>query len=188
MWVVVAVAGLSAGLMAACLVGLRRELRAAPRGWQILAASGVPLALGGLGFIVRFWEPLPGPYLANARYPLGPYLNAWAVSFGFMWLAFGLIFFALALLAPRTWRLWFTLLIAWFLAWLPHGIIGLGFAAAGSNRASIELYRDWASQWPRQLGFYASGLILLGHFGLALLGFALTGRAAWRSRRPSVAA
>ena len=84
MWVVWTVAALSAGLIGACLLVLRREFYSAPRAWQILAASGVPLALGGLGFVVRFWEPLPGPYLANDRYPLGPYLNAWAVWFGFM--------------------------------------------------------------------------------------------------------
>jgi len=154
MWVVGTAVALSTGLIAACLVGLRREFRSAPREWRVLAASGVPLALGGLGFVVRFWEPLPGPYMANVRYPLGPYLNAWAVSFGFMWLAFGLAFFALAVLAPRTWRLWVTLLVAWFLAWLPHGIIGVGFAVGGTSRSSVQLYRDWASQWPglMQLG------------------------------------
>lgn len=182
MWVVWVVAALSTGLVAGCLVALRREFRAAPRGWRILAASGIPLALGGVSFVVRFWDPLPGPYLANQRYPLGPYLNAWQVSFGFMWLAFGLVFFALALLAPRTWRLWVALFLAWFLAWLPHGIIGIGFAAAGSNRPSLELYRDWASRWPGLLVLGAGALILLAHFGLALVGFALTGRAAWRSR------
>jgi hypothetical protein len=187
MWVVFAVATLSAALISVCLLALRPDLRAAPRPWQILAASGVPLALGGIGFVVRFWEPLPGPYLANERYPLGPYLNAWAVSFGFMWLAFGLAFFALALLAPRSRRVWVALLVAWFLAWLPHGIIGIGFAAAGSNQATVQLYRDWASQWLGLVRLLASALILVAHFGLAVVGFVLTGRALWRSRQEGVA-
>jgi len=50
------------------------------------------------------------------EYPMGPYLNTWAVSFGFMWLAFGLVFFALALQTPRTNRLWLALLAGWVLA------------------------------------------------------------------------
>ena len=97
MWIVWLVAVFSVGLITTCVVTLRQDLGAAPRPWRLLASSGIPLAVGGLGFLVRFWEPLPGPYLANEVYPLGPYLNAWAVSFGFMWLAFGLAFFALAL-------------------------------------------------------------------------------------------
>jgi len=95
MWVVWLVATFSTILIAVSLVLLRPDLRAAPLAWRLLGASGIPLVIGGLGFIVRFWKPLPGPYLANAVYPLGPYLNAWAVSFGFMWLAFGLVFTAL---------------------------------------------------------------------------------------------
>jgi len=66
MLIVWLVATLSAGLIATCLILLRPDLRAAPRAWQLLAGSGIPLALGGLGFTVRFWTPLPGPYLANA--------------------------------------------------------------------------------------------------------------------------
>ena len=166
------------------VVALRRDLAGAPRGWQLLACSGIPLALGGLGFVVRFWKPTPGPYLANRMYPLGPYLNAWAVSFGFMWLAFGLVFFALALQGSRSWRTWLLLLVAWFLAWLPHGIIGIGFAAAGSNQPSIDLYRNYAAHWRGLLRLSVSSFILLTHFGLALVGFARTGRALWRAGKP----
>jgi hypothetical protein len=183
MWLVWLVAGLSTALVASCVVLLRHELRTAPRSWQLLALSGIPLALGGLGFVVRFWQPTPGPYLANERYPLGPYLNAWAVSFGFMWLAFGLAFFALSVRGPHTGRTWFTLLVAWFLAWLPHGIIGIGFMAAGSNVPSVQLYQQSASKWPGLLRLCASVLTLLTHFGLGLLGFALAGRALLRARR-----
>ena len=188
MWLVWGVSVFAGCLVASCMMLLWKDLRTAPRGWQFLAASGVPLALGGLDFIVRFWEPLPGPYQANELYPLGPYLNAWAVSFGFMWVAFGLAFFGLALRAPHTARTWFTLLVAWVLAWIPHGIIGVGFAVAGDNQPSIQLYRDWASDWPGLVRLAASALTLLGHFALAILGFGLSGRALLRGRRRGAAA
>ncbi len=182
MWLVWGVTLGCTGLVAACVMALRADARGAPRAWRILAGSGVPLALGGLGFIVRFWEPLPGPYRANEVYPLGPYLNVWAVSFGFMWLAFGLVFFALALRAPRTGRTWLILLVAWALAWLPHGIIGIGFAAAGDYQPSLQLYRDWALEWPGLIQLCASALLLLAHFALSVGGFAATGRSLLHGR------
>lgn len=181
MVVVWTVWSLSVLVVAACVIFLWKDLRAAPRSWQLLAASGLPLSIGGLGFILRFWQPLPGPYLANKSYPLGPYLNAWAVSFGYMWLAFGLVFFALALQTPRTGRVWLALFTAWVVAWLPHGIIGIGFALAGSNEPSVEFYRNWASRWPGLIGLAGGTLILLAHFGLALWGFVRTGLALRRT-------
>ena len=187
MGIVWSVAALSVGLVGACVLMARADWRAAPRGWRVLAGSGIPLALGGLGFVVRFWQPLPGPYRANEVYPLGPYVNAWAVSFGFMWLAFGLVFYALALRPRHTARSWWLLLVAWALAWLPHGIIGIGFAVAGANDPSIRLYRSWASEWPGLLRLCASAVILLAHFGLAIAGFGVTGRALWRQDRSGVA-
>ena len=174
------VATFSTILTAVSVVLLRPDLRAAPLAWRLLGASGLPLALGGLGFIVRFWEPLPGPYLANAVYPLGPYVNAWAVSFGFMWLAFGLVFTALALRAPRSWLTWWILAVAWLLAWIPHGVIGIGFALAGSNAPSIRLYRDWASEWTGFVVLCSGALLLLAHFGLSAAGFIGTGWSLWR--------
>ncbi len=159
---------------------LRQDWRVAPRGWQCLAGAGVTLSFGGLGFIVRFWEPLPGPYVANELYPLGPYVNAWAVSFGFMWLAFGLAFVALALRGHRTINTWLAMMAAWILAWVPHGLIVVGFLAAGANERSVELYRGWASEWNGLLALSVSGLILVAHLGLSTVGFVLTGRALLR--------
>ena len=57
---------------------------------------------------------------------------------------------------------------------------GWGFAVAGGNEASVQLYREWASEWPGLLRLSASALILLAHFGLSTVGFALTGRALLR--------
>lgn len=183
MWLVWFVSAVSAGLVCACLIVLREDWRAAPPAWKLLAASGVPLAFAGLGFIIRFWEPSTGPFRANELYPLGPYLNAWAVSFGFMWLAFGLAFYGLALRAAHTGRTWLTLLVAWALAWIPHAIIGIGFALGGDMNASMRLYRDWASQWPGLTQLIVGALILFGHFALSLLGFGLTGKVVLYQRR-----
>jgi hypothetical protein len=76
---------------AAAVVSLARTSRSLPRSWQVLGYSGVPLALGGIGFVLRFWHPTEGPYVANRVYPFGSHLNACAVSFGFLWLAFGVV-------------------------------------------------------------------------------------------------
>lgn len=185
MWVVWLVVGAAAALLLVVLSTLRSDFRSAARGWQLLAVSGLLLALGGLGFAVRFWEPAAGPYLANELYPFGPYLNAWAVSFGFTWLSFGLLFIALALLGARhaSGRLWFALLASWLVCWLPHAVIGVGFALAGHNEPSVRLYREWGSGWVGLLHLCASALILVGHFACSIGGFVLTGRQWWRSRR-----
>jgi hypothetical protein len=183
MWVVWLVTALAVVLFAIPTLLLWPDLRRAPRGWQLLAASGLPLALGGLGFIVRFWQPTPGPYLANQLYPYGPHLNAWAVSFGFMWLAFGLVFFASALRAPRTGKIWLALLVAWVLAWIPHGVIGIGFATAGSNQPSIDVYRAWGSRSNGFLTLASGSVVLLLHFGLGLFGFVSAGLALRRDSR-----
>lgn len=166
MWIVWLVIGSTVVIAAAVVVLLWSDLRAVPRSWQILAMSGLPLALGGLVFAIRFWDPTPGPYLADELYPFGAPLNAWAVSFGFMWVAFGLVFFAAAVCGRHSLKTWLALLAAWGLAWLPHGIIGIGFLAAGSNQPSVEAYRDWGSEWGGFLTLVGSAAILLAHFGL----------------------
>ena len=185
MWVVWLVVGAAGAILLVALSALRSDFRSAARGWQLLAVSGVFLALGGFSFAIRFWEPTVGPYRANELYPFGPYLNAWAVSFGFTWLGFGLLFIALALLGARhaSGRLWFGLLASWFLCWLPHGVIGVGFAWAGHNEPSLQLYREWGSGSVGLLRMFSSAAILVGHFACSIGGFILTGRQLWRSRR-----
>ncbi len=169
------VTGLAVAIFAATTALLWQDLRTAPRGWQLLGASGLPLALGGLGFVVRFWDPTPGPYFVDEVYPFGAPLNAWAVSFGFMWLAFGLVLFAFAVRGPHNGRAWLALLAAWLLAWLPHGVIGIAFAAAGSIEPSVENYLEWGSEWAGLLGLASGSLILFAHFTLSVLGFTLSG-------------
>jgi hypothetical protein len=156
---------------------LRPAFRAAPTGWRLLSVSGIPLSLAGLIFIIRFWQPTAGPYRANDLYPYGNHLHAWAVSFGFTWLAFGLLFAGLALLGSRrTGRVvWATLLASWFICWLPHGVIGVAFAWAGQNEPNVEVYRRWASEPKGSFVLLSGGVILLAHFGLSILGFMMTG-------------
>jgi hypothetical protein len=184
MWIVWLVSGGATVAFLAILALFRPDFRQAARGWQLLAVSGIALAVGGLSFVVRFWRPTPGPYMANQLYPLGPYVNAWAVSFGFAWLAFGIVFVALALNGARegSVRTWVVLLVSWVLCWLPHGIIGIGFAWAGHNTPSVQFYRDWAARARGWLVLGTSALILLAHFSCSIVGFGLTGRQLWRDR------
>jgi hypothetical protein len=182
MWAVWLVTGGATAAFLAAVTLFRSDFQDAARGWQLLAGSGITLALGGLIFVIRFWEPTPGPYLANELYPLGPYLNAWAVSFGFAWLGFGLLFVALALTGARlaSRRIWLILLTSWLLCWLPHGIIGIGFAWAGQNAPSIQRYRSWAAHTRGLLVLCASAVVLLAHFAFSILGFIVTWRELWR--------
>ncbi|HEY3177156.1 MAG TPA: hypothetical protein VGK94_15490 [Candidatus Polarisedimenticolia bacterium] len=174
----VATIGITLLIFLAALIRLRSSYQASTVGWRLLAWSGITLSLGGLGFIVRFWKPTEGPYLANEIYPYGAHLNAWAVSFGFTWLAFGLLFFGLATLGVRDAMLtvWVTLLASWALCWLPHGVIGVAYAWAGRNEPSIETYRVWGSNLRGFLVLLEGSVILVAHFSLSLLGFLLTGR------------
>ena len=182
MWIVWLVATFSTILIAVSVVLLRPDLRAAPLAWRLLGASGIPLVLGGLGFIVRFGKPLPGPYLANAVYPLGPYVNAWAVSFGFMWLAFGL-----ALSPPwrrgcrGTWLTWWCLAVAWVLAGTAPRNHWYRLRPGRLERTERPApHRNWASEWPGFVVLCYGALVLLAHFGLSAAGFIGAGWRLWR--------
>ncbi len=178
-WITVSAAVLA--VLAVCF-RLLPAFRSASLGQRLLSASGIALSAGGLNFVLRFWEPTAGPYRADELYPYGSRVNAWAVSFGFTWLAFGLLFVGLALLGSRNNNrlVWATLLASWLLCWLPHGVIGLAFAWAGHNAPSLAKYRAFASH--RVALFLANALIMLAHFGLSLSGFVLWGRELWRGR------
>lgn len=178
MWAVVITLGVAAALLSIAVAEARPRYRGATLGWRVLALSALPLALGGAGFVLRFWEPTPGPYLANHVYPYGSHLNAWAVSFGFTWMAFGALFFAAVLYAAPAggWPAWRALLAAWLLCWLPHGVIGIAFAIAGNNEPSVDEYRAWASDPAGARVIVTGSAILLLHFALAIGGFVATGR------------
>lgn len=172
------------GLLAGGIVASRVAYRAASLGWRLLAHAGWPLSVAGALFVIRFWSPTSGPYRANVRYPFGTHLNAWAVSFGFTWMAFGLLFSALALLAPRAPSIrsaWFTLLVAWMVCWLPHGVIGVAFAVGGTDPRSVMDYRAWGANPIGALILGVDAVSLLLHIGLSIVGFVITGRSTWRN-------
>jgi hypothetical protein len=175
-------------LVGGLAVAFRRRYVESAIGWRLLAHAGWPLILAGALFVFRFWTPTPGPYLANARYPFGDHLAAWAVSFGFTWIAFGLLFATLAVLAPRTAtdargaRLaWLALLAAWALCWLPHLIIGVAVVVGGLEPASVTRYTDWAARPRGAVTLIADSGLLLLHGLLSVSGFFLAGRDAWRA-------
>lgn len=99
MWAVWIAVSISILIAFAVLTAFLPAFRAAPLSWRLLSASGIPLSITGVNFIIRFWHPTAGPYLANELYPFGNHLQTWAVSFGFAWLAFGLLFTVFALSA-----------------------------------------------------------------------------------------
>lgn len=181
-WVVLAVAG-ALCLFVGAILALRPQDHTLSLGWRLLAHAGWPLSLAGGIFVVRFWVPTPGPYRANVRYPFGTHLNAWAVSFGFTWIAFGLLFTALAVIARRAGAArqgWLVLLAAWIICWLPHGVIAAGFVFGGTDPRSVTDYQAWGAN-PVGAGILiADAVLLLLHAGFSAVGFLLTGRAVWR--------
>lgn len=142
--------------------------------------------LGGeLRLVPSLWPLRDAVAASTELYPYGSHLQTWVVSFGFAWVAFGMLFAVLALVGARESSriIWIALLAGWFICWLPPGIIGVGFAWAGQNAPSVRAYQDWAS---RPAGFALllfNALILLAHFGLSLTGFVLTGMGLRRVRR-----
>ena len=177
MWTVWITVSTSILIALVVLTSFLPAFRTAPLSWRLLSASGIPLSIVGINFIFRFWQPTAGPYLANELYPFGNHLHTWAVSFGFAWLSFGLLFtvFALSGSRERSRAAWTALLASWFICWLPHGIIGLAFAWAGGNAPSLETYSKWSSEPQGFVLLLFNAVTLLAHFGLSILGFVMTG-------------
>ena len=177
MWIVWTTVTAATLVALAVWTSLLPAFRRAPLSWRVVSASGVPLGILGVNFVIRFWNPTAGPYRANQRYPFGDHLHAWAVSFGFTWLAFGLLLSVLALSPARDARrvVWAALLATWLICWLPHGVIGLAFAWAGGNAPSVEVYSKWSSEPQGFILLLFNACALLAHFGLSIVGFAMTG-------------
>ena len=176
MWVVVIVATVATSVYLVVLQRVTRELKRSSLPWRLLAWSGIPLALSGLAFAVRFWRPSSGPFVANRLYPFGGHLQAWAVSFGFTWMAFGLLFTgAVAYVARRhDWTTWTLLVTSWGLCWLPHVVIGIGFAFHGAHRQSVRTYAEWGRDPAGAIVLASASFVLLWHFVFSVLGFAGT--------------
>mgnify|MGYP001072359664 CR=1 FL=1 len=67
-------------------------------GWKLLCLSGIMFVLGGIVWILQ-WKPSTGPYLVGENYPFGGYVEAWQVSMGFAFVAFGVLFAGACILA-----------------------------------------------------------------------------------------
>lgn len=190
MWAVAVTATLATALYLIVLFRVNAASTLLPFAWRLLSWSGIPLSLAGLAFTVRFWRPSPGPFVANRAYPFGSHLNAWAVSFGFTWLAFGLLFSGATAYVARnkSWAGWALLAATWVLCWLPHVVIGIGFALAGDNRKSAAFYETWARDPAGAIILISASVTLLWHFVFAICGFVGTARdisAAQRQARPN---
>ncbi len=135
MWLKYVALILSVLLIAAATVSHRSLLRHARPSWRILSVSGLLLAAFGLVWVLRAWEPTGAPYRIATTYPFGTHLRAWQVTFGFTWVAFGLLFFAASLRAAAhpTHLTWLALVGSWLVCMLPHGIIGFAVALAGQD-------------------------------------------------------
>jgi len=70
-------------------------------GWTLLAFSWFGYVPGGVLLIVFGWKPKPGPYAIGELYPYGGYLEAWQVSLGFAFLAFGTLFGIASLICSK---------------------------------------------------------------------------------------
>ena len=107
----------------------RRWQRVLRRGWQILPFASILYALIGLPFLFAA-EPTSGPYREGERYPFGTELQAWQVTVGVDWLAFGLLFAAAAVAARQLPNRWLraAIVMSGALIWLPHLVIGVAFA------------------------------------------------------------
>jgi hypothetical protein len=178
LWMALAVSA-AAAIYLGTVYGILRRLASAPLSWRLLGWSGVPLAFSGLGFATRFWNPTPGPYIANKVYPFGGHLQAWAVSFGFTWMALALLFSGAVLLVWQNpgRRSWSLLLASWLLCLWPHVIIAIAFAWNGANQESVRFYGRWWSTNPfGPIVLMRSTLMILWHFSFALIGFIGTGR------------
>jgi hypothetical protein len=176
MWGVAIVATVAASAYLIVLRLVTRDLKHSTLPWHLLAWSGIPLALSGLAFAVRFWRPSSGPYVANRLYPFGGHLQAWAVSFGFTWLAFGLLFTGAVVYVSRRqgWRTWTLLVTSWSLCWLPHAVIGIGFTFHGAHRQSVRIYGEWWNDPAGAIILASGSFLLLWHFVFSIAGFAGT--------------
>lgn len=108
-------------------IGIKR-ISSLPSGWRLLWLSGVLFVPGGLVWLLK-WQPTLGPYMVGQSYPFGDHVQAWEVSMGFAFVAFGVVFSAATVLAARIRERWALhgLLLGWFLLMFPHMLIGLTF-------------------------------------------------------------
>jgi hypothetical protein len=119
---------------------LMLSFRAPEIGWKLLAWSGMWFIPSGAVLIWMSWHPTPGPYTIGERYPYGTLIEAWQISLGFSWVAFGLLFVGMALTGERLksrW-LWLSLLMSTMLVMFPHIWLGVMVVLVESSPRGFE--------------------------------------------------
>ena len=127
-------------------------------GWGLLAFAGFGYVPGGALLVLLTWQVTPGPYEIGQLYPYGSYLNAWQVTNGFAFAAFGLLFVTavIAAAASKSRLLWLAALASFALMWFPHAYMGMAFFADDPTLLSLEM---WATALPFILSWMlAAGL------------------------------
>jgi len=137
-------------------------------GWNLLAFSGFSYVAGGALLVVLTWKPKPGPYSIGERYPYGGYLEAWQVSLGFAFLAFGILFGIGSLIGSkvRNKYLWSGLLASFVFMWFPHLLLGIALVLDDPSLSSLGVWKK-------------SIVLILAWMAIAALGFFLS----WRDFR-----
>lgn len=157
-------------VLTSVVVEMRGALQMARRkpllsGQNLLSIAGLGFIPAGIILILLSWHPTPGPYRVGGRYPYGGSLEAWQVSMGFAFVAFGVLFVAgiAAAVRLKSRRLWGAMLAAYVLVWFPHAFLGAAFFLDDPSLAALQ---SWAGVVP---------LILLW-MAMVIAGFALTWR------------
>jgi hypothetical protein len=144
------------------------SLKSLTLGWRLLWLSGLLFVPGGILWLTR-WEPSWGPYAVGERYPFGSDVQAWEVSMGFAFVAFGILFSGATILAckARSRWAWTALLLSWVLLMLPHAVIVLAFIIDDSSLGNLG-----ASKFA--IPFAVVWLCIV------VAGFVLSGREVWK--------
>lgn len=132
-------------------------------GWGLLYFAGFGYIPGGILLVMLSWEANPGPYEIGMSYPYGDYLNAWLVTNGFAFIAFGLLFIGIVEAACRfrSRYLWIFALFGFLLIWFPHAFMGFAFILTDPTLESLSA---WLPAFP----------FIIGWMLMATLGFLLS--------------
>ena len=124
----------------------------------VLLLAGLGYVPGGILLILASWQATPGPYQIGLRYPFGGPLEAWQVTAGFAFVAYGIGFAGLVHAHSRTGSrlLWAVLAISFGVMWLPHLLIGLAFLAVDPTAGTLG---PWKAYLPAILVWMAASAV-----------------------------
>jgi len=131
-------------------------------GSVILLLAGLGYVPGGILLILTSWRATPGPYEIGLRYPFGGPLEAWQVTTGFAFVAYGIGFAGLVHAHSRTGSrpLWAVLALSFGVMWLPHLLIGSAFLAGDPTAATLGPWKAYLPAILVWMAVSAVGLIM----------------------------